>query len=229
MRLSRQSEEREQTLRALAHDLRSPLVSVLGFSRLLRDEFGALLGERGSHFLERIGAAGRTMEHLIRDLLDFSRIGHDGELPTAVDPLSVLQQIKAELKPRLEQARVELVLPEFPSSVRCDRTRLYQLLSNLVGNALDHMGPCESPRILVEIVESAGRHEIVVRDNGRGVPADQRDRIFELFHSVPQPGGHKGSGIGLAIVRKIAELHGGHAFCDAATDGGAAFHVVLPR
>lgn len=229
LHLSLQSDEREQTLRALAHDLRSPLVSVLGFSRLLRDEFGAALGERGTHFLERIGAAGRTMEQLICDLLEFSRIGHDGEQPTSVDPLEVLQQLRAELKPRLEQLGVELVLPELPPSVRCDRTRLYQLLSNLIGNALDHMGPQEAARITVEIAQAPDRHEIVVCDNGRGVAPEQRERVFEMFHSVAHAGGRKGSGIGLAIVRKIAELHGGRAFCDEAPEGGAAFHVVLPR
>jgi len=229
LHLSLQSDEREQTLRALAHDLRSPLVSVLGFSRLLRDEFGAVLGERGTHFLERIGAAGRTMEQLICDLLEFSRIGHVGERPTTVDPLEVLQQLKAELKPRLEQSEVELRLPEAPPSLRCDRTRLYQLLSNLIGNALDHMGPGEAPRITVEILQAPDRHEIVVRDNGRGVAPEQRERVFEMFHSVAHAGGRKGSGIGLAIVRKIAELHGGRAFCDEAPEGGAAFHVVLPR
>jgi signal transduction histidine kinase len=229
LRLSRVHDELEQTVRALAHDLRSPLVSVLGFSRLLREDFGALLGDRGSHFLERINAAGRTMEQLIRDLLDFARIGHDGEQRTTVDPREVLQQLKAELKPRLEQDRVELVLPENPPVVHCDRTRVYQLLSNLIGNALDHMGPCPSPRIEVEICTARDRHEIVVSDNGRGVPPEQRERIFEMFHTVVHPGGRKGTGIGLAIVRKIAELHGGRAYLECPPDGGSAFHVVLPR
>jgi PAS domain S-box-containing protein len=229
LRLSRHNDELEQTVRALAHDLRSPLVSVLGFSRLLREDFGGALGERGAHFLERINAAGRTMEQLIRDLLDFARIGHDGERRTSVDPREVLQQLKGELKPRLESDGVELVLPEHPPVVRCDRTRLYQLFSNLIGNALDHMGPCETPRIEVEIAQTADRHEIVVRDNGCGVPQGQGERIFDLFHSVARPGGRKGTGIGLAIVRKIAELHGGRAFVECPPDGGSAFHVILPR
>jgi PAS domain S-box-containing protein len=229
LRLSRDHDELEQTVRALAHDLRSPLVSVLGFSRLLREDFGALLGDRGAHFLERINSAGRTMEQLIRDLLDFARIGHDGERRTSVDPREVLQQLKGELKPRLEQGGVELLLPENPPVVRCDRTRLYQLLSNLIGNALDHMGPCTSPRIEVEIQIGRDQHEIVVRDNGRGVPADQGERIFEMFHTVAHPGERKGTGIGLAIVRKIAELHGGRAFLECPPGGGSAFHVALPR
>ena len=229
LRLSRQNDELEQTVRALAHDLRSPLVSVLGFSRLLREEFGTALGERGTHFLERITEAGRTMESLIRDLLDFARIGHAGERRALVDPREVLVQLRGELKPRLEQSGVELVVPEHPPLLCCDRTRLYQLFSNLLGNALDHMGPCEQPEVSVEVGETAEWHQIVVRDNGRGVAPTEQERIFEMFHSVAHPGGRKGTGIGLAIVKKIAELHGGRAFVESAPGAGAAFHVLLPR
>jgi len=216
LQLSRQNDELEQTVRALAHDLRSPLVSVLGFSRLLREEFGAALGERGTHFLDRITEAGRTMENLIRDLLDFARIGQAGERRVLVDPREVLLQLRGELKPRLEQQNVELLVPDHPPLLCCDRTRLYQLFSNLIGNALDHMGPCEKP-------------EIMVSDNGRGVAPTEQERIFEMFHSVAHPGGRKGTGIGLAIVKKIAELHGGRAFVESPAGEGAAFHVLLPR
>jgi PAS domain S-box-containing protein len=229
LRLSRQNDELEQTVRALAHDLRSPLVSVLGFSRLLREDFGAVLGERGTHFLDRITEAGRTMESLIRDLLDFARIGHAGERRVLVDPREVLLQLRGELKPRLEQQAVALVVPEQPPLLCCDRTRLYQLFSNLIGNALDHMGACAKPAIRVEIVETPESHQIIVRDNGRGVAPTEQERIFEMFHSVAHPGGRKGTGIGLAIVKKIAELHGGRAFVESSPGEGAAFHILLPR
>jgi signal transduction histidine kinase len=229
VRRSRHVDQLEQTLRALAHDLRSPLVSVLGFSRLLREDFAAPLGERGTHFLERIHAAGRTMEHLIRDLLDFARIGHEGERRGSADPREVLMHLHAELKPRLDQDGVELVLPEDAPIVACDRTRLYQLFANMIGNALDHMGPCERPRIEVHVRDDGANHEIVVADNGRGVPPEHVERVFEMFHTVPRTDGRKGTGVGLAIVRKIAELCGGRATFEPTLGGGATFRVTIPH
>lgn len=228
-RWSRRRDDLEQTIRAVAHDLRSPLVSVLGFSRLLHDDFGGLLGERGLHYLERIAEAGRTMESLIRELLDFARIGNAGEQRVPVDPLEVLEQLRGELKPRLDAAGVELRLPAEPPMLLCDRTRMYQLCSNLIGNALEHMGPCERPCVEVEVREDGDSHLLVVRDNGRGVDPAQHQRIFEMFHSIPRAGGRKGTGIGLAIVKKIAELHGGRAWVENAPGAGAAFHVRLPH
>ncbi len=225
----RRLDELEQTLRGVAHDLRSPLVAVLGFSRLLRDDFSGLLGERGVHYLERITEAGRNMEALIRELLDFARIGHAGERAVLVDPREVLEQLHREFKPRLDAAGVTLRSPPEPPLVLCDRTRLYQVFSNLIGNALEHMGARADAILEIEVREEPDRHVLVVSDNGRGVEASERERIFEMFHSAPASGGRKGTGIGLAIVKKIAELHGGRAWVDATPGGGAAFHVSLAR
>jgi PAS domain S-box-containing protein len=225
---SHRQEEFEQTIRAVAHDLRSPLVSVLGFSRRLRDDFGGLLGERGTRYLEHIAQAGRAMETLTRELLDFARIGH-GERRGPVDPREILEQLRGELKPRLDADGVELHLPAEAPLVLCSRTRLYQLFSNLIGNALDHMGPCAEPTIAVEVREEERCHVLVVRDNGRGVDPAHHRRIFEMFHSIPREGGRAGTGMGLAIVKKIAELHGGRAWVESVPGAGAAFHVALPR
>ena len=226
---TRKHDELEQTIRAVSHDLRSPLVAVLGFSRLLRDDFGVALGERGTHYLDRITEAGRTMENLIRELLDFARIGHPGESRTWVDPREVLQQLRGELKPRLDQQGVVLSVPDDAPLLYCNRTRLYQLFSNLIGNALDHMGPCEEPRVEVEVREEGAWHWLSVRDNGRGVDPNQHERIFEMFHTIQREGGRRGTGIGLAIVKKIAELHGGRAWVESGAGAGACFHVALPR
>jgi PAS domain S-box-containing protein len=230
LRWTRRRDDLEQTIRAVAHDLRSPLVAVLGFSRLLQDDLGALLGERGTRYLQRITEAGRTMETLIRELLDFARIGHTDERRTLVSAREVLEQLRGEVKPRLDERGVRLVIPDEPPLLHCDRTRLYQLFSNLIGNALDHMGACPEPCIEVQVRdEDAGWHRITVRDNGRGIDPGEHERIFEMFHSVAHEGGRRGTGIGLAIVKKIAELHGGRSWVESAPGAGAAFHVLLPR
>ena len=228
--LSRKNAELEHCVHALAHDLRSPLVALLGFSRLLRQDYGVLLDDTGTHFVDRIEQAGRTMEDLIHDLLELSRIGQPGERKALVNPASVLHQLQAELKPRLDAAGIELELPHDPPLVFCDRIRLYQVFSNLIGNAIDHMGACQQPRIAVSIVEHGEECHISVSDSGRGIDSKHHEQVFEAFQSLgPSSDGRTGSGIGLAIVKKIAETHGGRVWIDSRTGYGTTFHVTFLR
>jgi signal transduction histidine kinase len=228
--VARKNAELESYVHSVSHDLRSPLVSLLGFSRLLRQDHGDQLGDSGRHFLDRIEQAGRTMEALINDLLELSRIGETSARKSLVDPRRTLLQLRAELKPRLEAQGVELAICEHPPLVLCDRTRLYQVFSNLVGNALDHMGPHPKPRIEIDVHEDPDVHHLMVRDNGRGIDPSHHERIFEIFHSLgPRADGRRGTGVGLAIVKKIAEAHGGRAWVESALGEGACFHLTLPR
>lgn len=228
--LRRKNGELEHYVQNVTHDLRSPLVSLLGFSRLLRQEYGETMDETARHFLDRIEKAGHTMESLINDLLELSRIGSTRDHKAYVNVSDVLSQLQAELKPRLEGQGVFLRLPAEPVVVLCDRTRLYQVFSNLIGNALDYMGPVASPEIAIEVFEEPDDHRIVVRDNGRGIEPSQRERIFELFQSCgPRADGRRGTGIGLAIVKKIAQSQGGRVWVESRPGEGAAFHVTLPR
>jgi PAS domain S-box-containing protein len=228
--VARKNAELESYVHSVSHDLRSPLVSLLGFSRLLRQDHGDQLGESGRHFLDRIEQAGRTMEALINDLLELSRIGETSARKSLVDPRRTLLQLRAELKPRLEAQGVELAICERPPLVLCDRTRLYQVFSNLVGNALDHMGPHPKPRIEIDVREDPEVHHLTVRDNGRGIDPSHHERIFEIFQSLgPRADGRRGTGVGLAIVKKIAEAHGGRVWVESALGEGACFHLTLPR
>jgi len=228
--LARKNAELESYVHSVSHDLRSPLVSLLGFVRLLREDYGDVLGNQGRHFLDRVDQAGRTMEGLIHELLELSRIGGASEHKALVDPTPILRQLRAELKPRLEAQRAQLVFPESVPFVVCDRTRLYQLFSNLVGNALDHMGPCDDARIEIEVADAGNVHVIAVRDNGRGIDPAHHARIFEIFQSLgPRSEGRTNSGVGLAIVKKIAETHGGTAWVESAAGAGATFFVSLPH
>lgn len=228
--LARKNAELESYVHSVSHDLRSPLVSLLGFVRLLREDYGDVLGDQGRHFLDRVDQAGRTMEGLIHDLLELSRIGGASEHKALVDPMPILRQLRAELKPRLEAQRAKIVFPETAPFVVCDRTRLYQLFSNLVGNALDHMGARDDARIEIEVVDAGDVHVLSVRDNGRGIDPVHHERIFEIFQSLgPRSEGRTNSGVGLAIVKKIAETHGGTAWVESAPGAGAIFFVSLPH
>ena len=228
--LARSNAQLEHYVDAVSHDLRSPLVSLLGFSRLLREDYGARIDEKGRHFLDRIEQAGRTMESLIHDLLELSRIGRTEASKPLIDSRSVLAHLYAELKPRLDQDGAFLELPKDPPLLTCDRTRLYQLFSNLVGNALDHMGSVERPTIRVEVKTLQDAHQITVSDNGKGIDPAHHHRIFEIFQSLgPRRDGRRGTGIGLAIVKKIVETHGGRVWVDSDLGKGAHFYLTLPR
>jgi PAS domain S-box-containing protein len=227
--LAHRNAELDHCVHALAHDLRSPLVALLGFSRLLRQDYETQLDDTGLHFIDRIEQAGRTMEDLIHDMLELSRIGQPGERKSLVDPKTVLTQLHAELKPRLDAAGIQLETPTEPPMLYCDRTRLYQVFSNLIGNAIDHMGPCGNPFIRVAIENEDEMGHIVVSDPGRGIAAENHERVFDVFQSLgPASDGRRGTGIGLAVVKKIAETHGGRVWLDSQVGGGSQFHVTLP-
>jgi signal transduction histidine kinase len=107
--------------------------------------------------------------------------------------------------------------------------RLYQVFANLIGNAVAHMGPCQAPRIEVEVAEESVGWRLTVRDNGRGVDPAHHERIFGMFQTASGCGDRGGTGIGLAIVKKVAEVHGGRAWVESRPGAGASFHVTLSR
>jgi signal transduction histidine kinase len=226
-RLKQKITSLESYVHTVSHDLRSPLVSLLGFTRLMRDDFGEMLGETGRRFLDRIEQAGSNMNTLTQDLLELSTQSQPGTSRKAVDPLNVLLQIRAEIKPRLEEQGIELWLPPAPSMIQCDRTQLYQVFSNLIVNALQHMGPCEAPRIAIEIQELQGEHVIVVRDNGRGIEASAHAKIFDAFQTLSRDASMRSTGVGLSIVKKIALSYQGRVWVESEPGHGAAFFVSL--
>jgi signal transduction histidine kinase len=227
--LEQKNEELETCVRSVSHDLRSPLVSLLGFSRLLRDDYREVLDETGNHFLDRIERAGRHMEQLLHDMLELSRIEATPHSRVHVNPTPILQQLFSELKKQLDEKNIELHLPEDPPTVLFDRTRLYQLLSNLIGNAVAHMGEGPTRRIDVEIETLSDGWQISVGDTGPGIATEDHDRIFEAFQTAGSPdGSEKKSGLGLAIVKKIVEAHSGRVWVESEPDAGARFCVWLP-
>jgi PAS domain S-box-containing protein len=211
-----------------AHDLRSPLATIQMQVELLLTEVGDdASGPELESWIERIGSTAQRGVSLIDELLDYVQIGRDGHPFVRVD-LEALARDVAERETaagRGGSCRVE-ALP----AVAGDQNMLDQLLANLVGNALKYVPPDRTPQVVVDAVASAnGRHCIVrVTDNGDGFATDEREQVFGMFQRGRTATGVPGTGIGLAICRRVAERHGGRIWIEDAPAGGSRVCVELP-
>ncbi len=224
------SAELETLLYSVSHDLRSPLISVMGYLDLLRSEHEAELSEGGSHYLERISVNGLYMQSLIADLLELSRIGRVGSEDELVDLAALAHDVIDAAGPSAGDVRVEVD----PSArqVRISSVRARQLLTNLLDNALKYGGR-DDLEVVVSVTRGpAGEVRLAVSDNGRGIPAEYRDRVLRVFERLDAPKSSPGTGIGLAICKRIAESLGGSLVMEGPAPGndtGTTALVTLPR
>jgi signal transduction histidine kinase len=225
--LERRNAELERFTYTVSHDLRSPLVTVRGFVDLLEKDAAAAAPERVAADLERIRRATATMETLLRDLLELSRVGRVMNPPESVSLDELARQAVAALHGRLRAAHVRVdVLPGLPS-VQGDRTRLLEVFQNLIENAVKFRSGQGEP--VVEVGSRPGPDGLVVyvRDNGVGIDPRYHDRVFALFERLdPRV---EGTGVGLALVKRIVEVHGGRVWVESEGAGkGATFCFTLP-
>lgn len=217
--------ELQQFAYVISHDLQAPLRSVVGFSQLLSRRYKDQLGGEALEFLGYIEHSALQAQTLIQDLLRLSRVGRE---PRLVQPRPLGDTLRSAIKRLGERLPAEATIEyaDLPD-VNTDHALLAQLLEQLLDNAIKFRRPDAEPRIAVH-VQKEGRHwQIGVADNGIGIPADQLENIFMVFRRLHAPDAYPGTGIGLAISRKIAKLLGGRL--DAASDGnGSQFLLQLP-
>ncbi|MDP3712528.1 MAG: HAMP domain-containing sensor histidine kinase [Mycobacteriales bacterium] len=223
------NEELETLLYSVSHDLRSPLISVLGYLDFLKQEYGDALTGEAPHYLERISVNAMYMQSLIADLLELSRIGRIEPDPQVVDLSGVAEEVCEGARLRAPQAHLEVV-GDLPLITVSD-VRVRQLLTNLVDNALKHGG---RPTIRVTISLEPGQDGcfvLRVADDGRGVPVEYRARVLRVFERLNAPKSSTGTGIGLAICKRIAESLGGSVAVGGPADGdttGTTVDISLP-
>jgi signal transduction histidine kinase len=177
--------------------------------------------------VEGIETGVRRMDQLIRDLLHLSRAGRTPEDPVLINLGETVERVIGELEPTIQARRVLVQRPESWPQVTYPQTELYQIVLNLLGNAVRFAGQTSSPEVQVAWTLEDSNIVVCVEDNGAGIPETQRGKVFELFAKLDPSS--SGTGVGLAIVKRIAERHGGGVEVDQSPLGGARFRVRIPN
>jgi signal transduction histidine kinase len=225
--LQRSNEELEQFAGAVSHDLVRPMAAAHGYLELLTEEHSSSLGQQGSQWLASAMRAVERMQRLVDALLTYARAGQAAINPQPVPLSEVVAAVLTDLRPALEAAGGEVVVPDDLPTVTGDETLIRQLLQNLIDNALKYSHPDRPSRVTVGALRAGPCWEITVADNGIGIPPDQRDRVFEMFAQV-DPEARKGHGIGLSTCQRIVTRHAGTILVEDTPGGGTTIRLTLP-
>ncbi len=230
--LQRSNQELQDFAYVASHDLQEPLRKIQAFGNLLEDEYGHVLGE-GRTYLDRMRNAASRMQILINDLLTFSRVTTKALPFSEVDLNLIAREVVIDLETLLQKTHGMVTIEQLPI-IEADPLQMRQMLQNLIGNALKFHRPGVPPVVTVsaqvQVDAQTGEEQclIAVRDNGIGFDEKYLDRIFTVFQRLHGRGEYEGTGVGLAVVRKIVTRHGGSITAQSSNGEGATFLVTLP-
>lgn len=227
--LAAKNVEMESFVYTVSHDLKTPIVTIEGFIGALREDFADQLPESAEQYLQYMSDAARRMEILISDLLNLSRIGRIVESKETFPFGDLVREVLDACRPRLEARGIEYEVSSNLPAVYGERKRIAQVVDNLLSNAIKYVGKDNpSPRIEIGCQDQGGETVLFVRDNGIGIEERYFVKIFQIFERLPaakQAG--EGTGIGLTIVKRIVELHGGRIWLDSEPGKGTTFFFTL--
>ena len=221
------NKELEAFTQSVSHDLRTPLRLTNKVAHLLLEEDGAQLPASAIEKTHMILDSTRQMGQLVEDLLAFSRVGREPINKRRIETRRLAREALAELRDAQEGRDVEVLIDELPPC-RADRALLKQVFLNLLANALKFTRSCERVEIRVGFTETDGETVYFVRDNGLGFDMSHAESIFLAFHRLNRTRDFEGSGVGLALVKRIIERHDGRIWAESVEECGATFYFVLP-
>jgi len=226
--LARSNAELQQFAYVASHDLQEPLRMIGSYTQLLERRYADKLDRDAREFMGFIVDGATRMKQLIEDLLAYSRVGTRGKELRPVQAQAVLDKALANLRASLEQSAATVTHDPLPE-VSADDTQLAQLLQNLIANAIKFRKKDEAPRIHVGAEDAGDEWRFSVADNGIGIEPQYFDRIFMVFQRLHTQDEYPGTGIGLAICRKVAERHRGRIWVESAYGKGSTFRFTLPK
>jgi light-regulated signal transduction histidine kinase (bacteriophytochrome) len=224
--LTRSNKELDQFAHAASHDLQEPLRSISSLSRLLVLDYSQKIDATGITYLSAVVESAKRMKGLLDGLLKYSRVGAQRNPVDLVNCEEACDAAVADLRVAFEQSHAVLTRDPLPT-VPGDRTQLIQLFQNLLANAIKFRGP-DLPCVHISAQRRGHEWLLAVRDNGIGIDPQKFDQIFLLFHRLHSRDEYPGTGIGLALCRKIVSQHGGHIWVESTPGKGAIFFFTLP-
>ncbi|MDD1743789.1 MAG: PAS domain S-box protein, partial [Methanomassiliicoccales archaeon] len=225
--LQRSNEELEQFAYVASHDLQEPLRMVSSFVKLLQRDYKGKLDETADEYIFFAVDGVNRMYALINDLLDYSRVKTGGKEFLQTDMNKVLEQALSNLKLAIDNTHARITATTLPT-LEVDSGQMVELLQNLIGNAIKYRKPNEQPIISIKAERKTGDWVITVQDNGIGIDPQYHERIFGLFQRLHVWGEYEGTGIGLAIAKRIVERHGGHIWVASEPGKGSSFSFSIP-
>ncbi|HEY9045063.1 MAG TPA: ATP-binding protein [Ohtaekwangia sp.] len=220
------NKELESFSYSVSHDLRAPLRAIMGFTKMLEEDYEKVLDDEGKRILGVIQRNAGKMDNLINDLLKFSRLGRKEIQKTSIDTLKLVQSTLHELNTSIAHRaiiQIDALLPSY-----ADYTLLGQVWTNLLSNAIKYSSKKENPLIEIGSYKKDSEHIYFVKDNGTGFDMAYADKLFGVFQRLHKPSDFEGTGVGLALVQRITARHGGSVWAEATVNEGATFYFSLP-
>jgi light-regulated signal transduction histidine kinase (bacteriophytochrome) len=225
--LARSNAELEQFAYVASHDLQEPLRMVASYTQLLARRYQGKLDQDADEFIGFAVDGARRMQELINDLLTYSRVGTRALILVEVDTARVVDQVVSDLAAAIQDSNATVTRDDLPTLCG-DLTQFHQLFQNLIANAIKFHRPDERPRVHISAAHSHGAWTFRVTDNGIGIEPQYLERIFALFQRLHSRAEYPGTGIGLAICKKVVERHRGEIQVESALGHGTTFVFTLP-
>lgn len=224
--LQRSNQELEQFAYVASHDLQEPLRTIASYTELLARKYNGQLDEKADRYIHYVTDGAVRMQQLINDLLSYSRIGKQSLKLENINCQELIQRVSKNLETAIADAQATFTY-DAPEAIVADQRQLTQLLQNLIGNAIKYRGD-RPPTVHLSISHQANHWLFAIRDNGIGIEPQYLERIFLIFQRLHTRREYSGTGVGLAICKKIVEQHGGEIWVESKFGEGSTFYFTLP-
>jgi light-regulated signal transduction histidine kinase (bacteriophytochrome) len=227
--LNQKKEELEDFVYSVSHDLKSPIVSVQGYSALLKEDLYKNFDDTHKHYFDRVINNINLMQKMIQDLLELSRIGKLEKNITTESSNDIIKDALDEFYYQIEKRKIKIVLPKRFPRIKCNRKSLTLVFTNLISNAIKFMGNQKKPVIELGFIRKSEKNIFFVKDNGIGLDVKEADKIFNVFYRSQELKDVEGTGIGLTVAKKVIKYHNGKIWVDSKPTKGSTFYFSLPK